>query len=306
MRTKFFATTAAVAAVSLATLFAVAQPAQPPSNQPPAKRPPANQPPENQPPTNQPPGEAPLGRPAPESQAVEGNQALVHLLAGKLALANQCEIQLSQIATEKSSNDKVKEYAQKVIEDHQQLNRLLEQISPDIARMEGVPISTPGQTSAGGVDGATRGRSSRNPQDPSSQPGQANPPGQRRGAPGAEPNREPPATAAEGDRLEAKLLSIAVDAARIGGQMAREELNSHQGQDFDMAFLGMQLASHGMMVAELEAVRANDVGNDRFQQLVQMAESVSRQHMQQARQLSMELKDQPERRPAVGAATPQP
>jgi predicted outer membrane protein len=60
-------------------------------------------------------------------------QQLTDYYANVLMLANRGEIELAKIALERSTNDEVKQMAQKLIDDHSQLNETLQKISPAAA-----------------------------------------------------------------------------------------------------------------------------------------------------------------------------
>ena len=174
----------------------------------------------------------------------QGDTSLQGYLVTKLMLANNAEIQTSQIATEKAQHQSVKQFAQKMIQEHQQLNQKLQQLQS-------------GQDQSG--------------QD---QPGQSQP--------GA-------AQTQQGQSVPQQLTAITQRAAENSLQMAKQSLQRHNGQDFDMAYLGMQLAMHTQMLSGLKAIQ--DTGSPQFQQLVRQAEQATSQHLQQAKKLAQQFED---------------
>jgi predicted outer membrane protein len=72
-------------------------------------------------------------------------------------------------------------------------------------------------------------------------------------------------------------------------QMAKQMLESYQGQDFDMAFLGMQIGQHAWLLSELKAL--DGVGSPEFQEIIVGARQNVEQHLQQAKALSKKFED---------------
>jgi hypothetical protein len=70
---------------------------------------------------------------------------------------------------------------------------------------------------------------------------------------------------------------------------ARIMLDQYQGQDFDMAYLGLQVASHSWLLSELEAIVGS--GTEEFQAVVRDAAEHVRHHLEQALALSNKLED---------------
>lgn len=69
-------------------------------------------------------------------QGMQGmDQQLSLLAAAELAISNHCEIQMAQMAMDKIENDQVKQFAQTMIRDHQQLNQQLMQAMPQLSSM---------------------------------------------------------------------------------------------------------------------------------------------------------------------------
>ena len=171
--------------------------------------------------------------------AQQGQSSVQGYLATKMMLANNAEIELSQIATEKAKHQGVKQYAQKMIQEHQQLNQKLQQLQS-------------GQNQQG-----------------QNQPGTAQ-------------------TQAS-QSVPQQLTAITQRAAENHLQMAKESLQRYNGQDFDMAYLGLQIATHQQMLAGLQAIQ--DAGSQQFQQLVRQAEQATSQHLQQAKELARQFED---------------
>ncbi len=239
-----------------------------------------------------------LGRGA----AQQGENSTEDFLVQRLILANKAEIELSQMATEKANDEKVKQFAQKLVKDHQELKQELERFGSgqrDSAQTR-PGQRQPGQTQSGQIQ---RGQDQLGQTQPGqTQPGQTQPdqtqlgqtqPGQtQRGQAQLGQTQRGQAgmrRTGEGQEVPQQLTQIVEQAAQKHLQMAKEMLQEAEGEEFDMAFVGMQIVKHGMMVAELEAMR--NVGSQEFQQLVSKAESKTSEHLKEAKQLAKQLKD---------------
>jgi predicted outer membrane protein len=203
-------------------------------------------------------------------------EQLVSILAGKLSLCNQVEIELAQIAVNQAERPEVKQYAQQVVQDHQQVGQQLEQIAPPTARLR-----TAQRPGAAGV-------------------GQASIQGQQAGE-GVRPAQFTQRQSGSGgdQGLQDELLRISQRAAQNQLEMISESLRQFQGENFDKAFLTQQIAAHTMAIAELRALEG--VGSQQFQQTVQRAQQVTQQHLETAKQLSQRFEQ-----PGSGAAARQP
>jgi hypothetical protein len=83
------------------------------------------------------------------------------------------------------------------------------------------------------------------------------------------------------------MIAFERDAAQRCLQMTREMLNEHQGNDFDMAYIGQQIVAHTQMVAKLEAAQ-NRVSPE-LQQVVRQGLQGANQHLKEARTISESL-----------------
>lgn len=182
-------------------------------------------------------------------QGQQGQKGLEDFLVQRLILANQAEIELSQMATEQAQNDEVKQFAQKMIQDHQQMLQKLQQHS-----------------------GHQTGGQSQTEQGQQAQQSQQAQPGQQ---------------AQQGQQVPQQLTQITQQAAQRHLQMSKEMLQEAQGEDFDKAFMGIQVVKHSMMVAELEAMR--NAGSQEFQKLVSTAAQKTQEHLDHAKQVVMQL-----------------
>lgn len=218
-----------------------------------------------------------LTEPADE---VRGNQSdeiqLTDYFADKLMLANQSEIELSQIAAQKSSNQEVKQFAEKLIQEHRQLDQKLQQLAPAAAERFAERRRPGGRLVDRLADRLDVERSADRPASDrivNDRPAQI---------------RTSARDVAAHDALN-KLCMINHEACENHRQLSKQMLESYQGQDFDMAFLGMQIGQHAWLLSELKAL--DGVGTPEFQEVVTQARQNVEQHLQHAQMLSKKLED---------------
>ena len=186
-----------------------------------------------------------------DQQAPQQMEQLAAYFADKILLANHCEKELSKIAKDRSQNAEVKQFAQTLIDDHMQLDQQLATIAPQaVAR-----FAAQNQTRAEG------------------EPVQV-------------------LTSAEeraGHDLLTQLCAINHRAAKKNLALSKQMLEQYQGQDFDMAFLGMQIGGHAWLLSELEALEG--VGSSEFQKLVASTSKQVEEHLERAQALSKKFED---------------
>lgn len=182
----------------------------------------------------------------------DANQADTADLAAWLALGNHAEIELAKLAQSKSTNDDVKQFAGKMVEDHSAMLKRLQQFMPELSAAE--------------VEQSAAPRPATDPVDENG----------RREVRQARRNHGP-------------LLQIARQAAANELQMTRDLLDQYQGQDFDMGYLGQQICAHTKMLACLHAMK--NQGDAAFQQTVAAGIKTTAAHMKMALTLSHQLED---------------
>lgn len=188
---------------------------------------------------------------ARQEQAPQQTDQLAVYFADKILLANHCEKELSKIAKERSQNPEIKQFAQTLIEDHMQLDQQLAQIAPQaVARF-------------------AEHNQARAPDEPFQV-------------------RTSAVERAEHDLLT-QLCAINHRAAKKNLALSKQMLEQYQGQDFDMAFLGMQIGGHAWLLSELKAL--DGVGSSEFQQLVRSTSEQVEEHLEQAQALSKKFED---------------
>ncbi len=176
-------------------------------------------------------------------------EEITSFFVGSLMLMNEGTIKMSEFAAEKSSNDEIVAFAKKLSEGHKDLNEKLQALAPQIAQM----LEIGKKEYATGFRGTNSGK-----------------------------------TFSDNSSL-GKVLKIQKRASEIYQQSSNKMIESYEGQDFDMAFLGMQIGAHTWAMAELKAMES--VGSPHFQQIVEDSKSKIQQHLEEAQRLSNKFED---------------
>jgi len=196
-------------------------------------------------------------------------QQLEQLVATKLMIANKGVVELSKVAVEKASDDKVKEFAQTLVKEHEGLCR-------DIEKLQ----ASKGHPKKG--DHSQGDRAGQSAQNRPGQPARPNQPGRQPGV-----NQQAGNWDNDSQGLVSKLEMIAEKSSKKQLEMAKEMLQKHDGSDFDMAFVGLQIAAHTRAVADLNALQG--VGSKEMQEVVNQAESATSKHLKKAKDLAEQL-----------------
>jgi len=217
-------------------------------------------------------------------------------LLGKLVLMNECEILLSKIAQKRSSSEDVKEFARMLEQEHSKLNEKIRAANPDFEKLiekkrfqnQTTAIQSPENASPAEKQPGSQKEPNELAQNPAA-PKQEN---QEEG----ETRTTQKATFPDNPEWEGKpvyhILKHECEASHKFLQASTKMLEEHQGQDFDMAFLGLQIAGHTRALAELEAVDSSTIQDQKVQQILQEAKTGVQKHLQQAKELSRKYEDQ--------------
>lgn len=207
-----------------------------------------------------------------------GDQHQVQALAEWLAQGNKAEIELSRFAAQRASDPKVKQFAEQMVKEHTQCQQKLEK------------FTGPGYRSHASADDAEP-RTTFN----------ETPKADRKKAVGTDVARNERPDTDDDDAATTRRAGFRGDKhgtmEQIGKaacdarlKLTRELLTEYQGREFDMAYIGQQIASHINMVAQLEAIEKNTTGE--FNKVVKEGAKTAREHLQQAKRISTELNTQ--------------
>jgi predicted outer membrane protein len=215
-----------------------------------------------------------------QTGAQQGSQAnaLEKQIAVCLTLGNQEEIQLGQFAQDRAQHPQVKQFAQMMVEEHQQAVSQLQQAMPELGSMNLELSAQGGQAGATGAAGAgSRTQSSASAQGgaTSSTVG-ATTGSQRASATGA---------ASQGGQQE--MVQFAREVKQECLNLTQQELGRKQGNEFDKAYIGQQLVAHTNMLAELRAAQRH--ASSELQPLIQQGAQMTEHHLAQARQIMQQL-----------------
>ena len=206
------------------------------------------------------------------NQASEGQKSEVEkYFATCLLKNNQAEIEISQFAAQQSQNPKVKEFAEELVKDHQQVVKKLQPIAGNASAHS---ASNPS------LDAAATNDSNRIATDTTPTPGSSG------------TNTAESLTAAHGSSNgNDALMQVAQIEEKINdrcNQALREELQQKTGAEFDAAFLGAQIAGHMHLLAALEVIPQESQGQ--LKQIAEEAKPTVQKHLDKAKELMKERK----------------
>ncbi len=192
-------------------------------------------------------------------------------LVQKLIKANEAEIELAQMAYQKTDNQELRQLAQTIVRDHRQLNQQLQQHAGQwhSVRSEADQGDRQGRSGQERIRQADRDLN--------------------RNQFAANDQSTHSAMRQEADIVPQKLCKISEKACDNALKMTKEMLGNYDGQDFSMAFLGQQCVAHTMMLAELRAIESE--GPEELKQLAGQAATKVGTHLQEAKQLAKKLED---------------
>jgi predicted outer membrane protein len=171
-----------------------------------------------------------------------------------LLLGNREEIALGEFAQSRAQNEQVKQFAQQMVEQHQQMVDKLEQVAPDLAS----------KTQLSGQAGGGRANPASAPAD-----------NQRAG----------------GDEHD-QMLALGRKIKENCLKLTQQQLGEKQGADFDKAYIGQQLVAHTSMLAELQATQEYATG--KLRPILDEGVQNTEQHLAMAKQIMEQLKgDEP-------------
>jgi predicted outer membrane protein len=234
-------------------------------------------------------------------------------MANCLLAQNEAEVQLTELAQQQAQNSSVKEFAQKMAQDHRQMIQQLQQIAgAQSSRSSSLGASRLGTSSAtetttAGTTGTSGTATTSNDTTRTGTCG-LGPAGTR----GSETSTTPGAATSNQSGRNSLSSSQTTDLAggvassAAGGavqqlgqleqqildrkmQLTKEDLQQKQGAEFDKCFVGIAIPAHVHMVAELEVLEKQ---GGQLAQIAQQARPIAQQHLDQAKQLIKQLEGQ--------------
>jgi predicted outer membrane protein len=190
------------------------------------------------------------------------------ILATWLVIDNENVVALSRLAQERGSNEEVKQFAKRMIEDHQQMITKLHPGTGAGATGTGAPGTTgrSGDNPAGGTGHPTAGGK-----------GQGHEPREASG------QRDP----ARGEGGSLDIVQLKRELGQRCQSSARRELESKQGAEFDKCFMLMQVGAHVHAVDTMEVFKNHATGQ--LRQTITDALPTVQQHLDHAKRIAKSL-----------------
>jgi predicted outer membrane protein len=214
-----------------------------------------------------------------------------HILAQCLIVDNENEIALAELAKQRASSDEVKQFATRMITDHQQMISKLSSFTSGAMPTErsGHDTDRPGErTGADKQNPSDRNPTGQNPTDrnPTGQnPTGQNPTGQN--PPSHDANMRDHDTMMHGTKDTLDLVSLKRELGRKCLESAKKELMSKTGAEFDRCYMGQQIGAHMMVADELEVFR--NYASEKFRQGLTDALPTVQEHLQHAKSIAEKL-----------------
>jgi predicted outer membrane protein len=186
----------------------------------------------------------------------DGNQQVETYLANCLLAKNKAEIEISQVAQKEAENRQVKQFAVKMVQEHQQLAQKLQQVAG--TQMSGQR----GQSTLEQRQGADQLRETNQR---TTQPAQQN--DLRAGQDGA----------------FGQLAQIDRQITQKATEAAIDRIRDKSGTEFDQAYLACQVAAHMHMKVALDVISQQTSGE--LAQIAQQAQPKIEQHLEEAEKL---------------------
>jgi predicted outer membrane protein len=178
-------------------------------------------------------------------------------LAGCLIVDNQGEIVLGKLAQEKSQNNDVKQFAQQMVQDHNQFMQQLERFAVAGNQSENMGV---GQPPAGAMQQQAAGNTDRSLTGAMTQP------------------------------MGGQSLNFVQLKQQIGQkclQMTERDLDQKEGSQFDKCYIGQQIGAHVEVLATLEVFR--NQASPELAAVLGKGIETTKTHLEHAQQLAKSL-----------------
>ncbi len=211
------------------------------------------------------------------------SQSLEKLLVGSLVQKNQGEVEMGKLAQQYAQDEQVKQFAQMMVQSHTKLISDLKELKSG-AGGTALRVNNGDSTSDSNARSTERAEAiDRNSNSTNNEQGTNLTPGNA-----SDHNQGTAKSQHYSSGVDSQLASVLHEACAKHQQMTKEMLTKYKGSEFDMAYIGQQIAAHTMMLADLQAFK--DKGDQDFQQVLQKATSETENHLQQAKSIANNLK----------------
>jgi hypothetical protein len=226
-------------------------------------------------------------------QSASADQQLAFCIHG----ACKNEIAIATFAQDKLQTQAAKQFAAKMIEEHQAGCEKVAQIAGHL--VDHSDHAAPGGDRPGadrpGADRPARPETRGEGEDDADAPRagvRVNEEGVEVRAPGARPGARPGADIevhAAGGAGGVNWIAIHKELGQRCLESTKKELSKHQGMDFDQAFMGQQLLAHMEMVDKLSVFKNH--ASPKLRQVIESELQMATNHLNEARQIMEQMKD---------------
>jgi len=203
-----------------------------------------------------------------QTNNAQAGQEVENFLANCLLKNNQAEVEFGQLAQKQAQNPEVKQFAEQMVKDHQQLVQKLQPIAKAQASTQRNAASSLDANAPDGIDRtkleATGGRPGSSATDTTIRP------------------------AVGGNAALNQLAGIEQKINERCQKAFREELQQKSGAEFDECYLGAQIGGHMHMLAALEVISEDTQGP--LKQVAEEARPTVQSHLEHAKQLMAQVK----------------
>jgi predicted outer membrane protein len=190
------------------------------------------------------------------------------ILAGWLVVDNQAEVNVSRMAQQRAQNNEVKQFAEQLVQAHQQFLTKLQQIAGSETGSAATRLNDPSPRDAAGSRRA----------DPTRPPADAAPPAARTG----DTQRDPIATRQPGQGLD--IVALKRELGQQCQQTVQRELEQKQGAEFDQCFVNLQVMMHLAAIDTMEVFQRH--ASPQLKQVLSEGIQTSQRHLEQAKELA--------------------
>jgi predicted outer membrane protein len=198
-------------------------------------------------------------------------------IAAALIIANRKEIAISELAAEQADDDKVKEFAQKMVEDHKQFVQELERFTQTAG------ISSEQLTLDAGASRERRQSVQDRQQADTADPERAL---ERTRQQAARPELDRSATAGQGG---VEFVQLTQELAEESLQSIKNDLQEKSGKEFDQCFMFGQVMGHMHMADTLKVV--SNHASPQLKQTVEKGHQKTKEHLEEAKKLAKDVDD---------------
>jgi len=220
---------------------------------------------------------------------VEGRASMAdHQIAYWLILCNEKEVRIAQLGAKQAESQAVREFAEKMVQGHNNLINQLRQFAPDTPTL--AAATSQERT---GREERQQGREERQQQPLQQREDQAQgeQPGRTTQPPGQQAQQQGQFQQGQGQQAGQGLpmLNISYELAQRSLATCERELKAKQGKEFDKAFMMGQVFGHedNWIVAET----LKKYASPQLQEVLNQAVPHIEQHLSQAREICEQLKE---------------